>query len=381
MAGRFKVVLMQYRLLHYRVQLFEQLRASCDAHGIDLVLVHGQPTKTEAVRKDVGQLDWAIAVENKGFRLGGKDILWQPCPDAVKGADLIIFMQENRLLSNYPWLFGFGADKTRVAYWGHGRNFQSVVQTGLREKWKSWLLKKVDWWFAYTDMTRDIVEEVGYPSERITVLNNAIDNAGFVRDLAGVNDAEVMALRHSIGAQANSIVGLFCGSLYPEKRLDLLVEACARVVAERPEFRVVVIGDGPSRGVLADAEKQGWLTCVGAKRGHEKAAWFKAAQLYLNPGLVGLHVLDSFVAGTPMITTNDALHSPEVVYLQHDHNGLITQGNAQSYADAVLSLLNDPSYFARLQKNALASAEKYTLDEMVRRFTEGMVACLKQSRI
>ena len=38
------------------------------------------------------------------------------------------------------------------------------------------------------------------------------------------------------------------------------------------------------------------------KKGREKAAWFKLASVVLNPGLVGLHILDSFWAGVPMVT-------------------------------------------------------------------------------
>jgi glycosyltransferase involved in cell wall biosynthesis len=375
-----KVCIVQHRLLHYRTEFFQRLRSACSEFGIELILVHGQATATEASRKDTGYLAWAIEVNNRCWRFGGRDVLWQPLPKIVRDCELVVFMQESRLLSNYPWLFGLGPKKTRVAFWGHGRNFQSAAPEGWRERWKRRHLQAVDWWFAYTQISGDIVAETGFPPERITILNNAIDNSQFSADLAAVSDVEVDALRNSIGAAPGAPVGLYCGSLYPDKRLELLLEACERIVASLPNFKLVVVGDGPSRLVLEAAGAKPWLHWVGVKRGRDKAGWFRAAQLYLSPGAVGLHVLDSFVAGTPMVTTVDALHGPEIAYLSDGVNGLVTLGDAASYAGAVLALLQDPSRFAEIQRQAAQSAEQYTLDHMVERFRAGILACLNLPR-
>lgn len=381
MTQRPRVAIVQHRLLHYRLALFDRLRAACDRRGVELSLIHGQATATELTRNDTGQLTWATEVRNRSVRLGGRDLLWQPLPAWMRECQLVVLMQENRLLSNYPWLFGLGPRETRVAYWGHGRNFQSQATSGWREEWKRRNLNRVDWWFAYTQMSADIVTEAGFPPGRTTVLNNAIDNSQFEAELASVSDAEVAALRASIGAQASACVGLYCGSLYADKRLDLLVEACRRVHALRPEFRLVVIGDGPSRAVLESAMGEPWLHWQGVKRGREKAAWFRAVQLYLSPGAVGLHVLDSFVAGTPMLTTRDALHGPEIAYLDDGVNGVITEGDAASFAQAILALAGDAHRCEALRLNAAQSAGHYTLDAMVERFADGIAACVAAPRL
>jgi glycosyltransferase involved in cell wall biosynthesis len=376
-----QVAILQHRLLHYRLGLFEQLRAACTARDIELSLIHGDATPAEAVRKDTGQLPWATKVENRCWNVRGRDLLWQPFSHLVQQADAIVLMQESRLLSNYPYLFGWGPRNARIAYWGHGRNFQSEAPTGLRERWKQRMLTSVDWWFAYTDMTADIVRDAGFPDERITVLNNAIDNQGFEADLASVPEAEVQALRDSIGAVDGACVGLYCGSLYPDKRLDIMIEACEQVVARHPEFRLVIIGDGPSRPDLQRIMDKPWFHWAGMRRGREKAAWFRASQLFLNPGLVGLHILDSFVAGAPMITTRDAKHSPEVVYLEDGVNGVVTDGNARSFAEAVERLVVDVPRREALAAQARVAARSYTLDAMVQRFADGLAACVAAPRL
>lgn len=372
-----KVVIFQHRLLHYRLALFELLRESCAQRGIDLALVHGQATRRESVKKDEGFLPWAHKVENLVWEVGKRDIIWQPFPADLRDAQLVIIMQENRLLSNYTLLLKRMLDGPKVAYWGHGVNFQSDAPAGLRERWKGLLLTQVDWWFAYTNTTVGIVEQAGYPSNRITCLDNSIDNEGFQRDLAAVSEDRLNGLRREIGADSRSRIGLFCGSLYPEKRLDYMIAAADRIYAELPDFRLIVIGDGPSAGdIHTAAESRPWMKCVGARKGLEKAAYFRLASVIFNPGAVGLHVLDAFCSGIPMVTTVEARHGPEFAYLKEGQNSAITHGDSVNYARKIITLLSDSGEYERLCSGAKEDAKRYSLKNMVERFVEGMEKCL-----
>ena len=376
-----KVVILQHRLLHYRMGLFNELRKTCEARDINLHLAHGQPTKQEEKKRDVGTLPWADVVVNRYISIGSKDVLWQLFPAQHRDADLVIVMQENRLLSNYPWLFLRDLHKAKVAYWGHGRNFQTDRPTGFLEKWKKFLIGRVDWWFAYTNITKDILLSDGYPAERITVLDNAIDNERFVADLSSINDTNLAKLRSELGLQQDSHVGLFCGSLYPDKRLDYMVAAADKIQAALPDFHLLVIGDGPNVSLIKEAAvTRPWLHWLGVSKGIEKAGYFRLAHVIFNPGAVGLHILDSFCAGVPMVTTVDARHGPEIAYLEDGENGLVVQGDANDYANVIIGLLQNPSRYAQLQAAALASAQHYTLQNMVERFADGIERCLTMAR-
>jgi len=376
-----KVVVCQHRLLHYRLGLFERLREACASRGIDLHLVHGQASRRESAKKDEGSLPWAHKVENRFWELGARDLVWQPLPADLRDADLVVVMQENRILSNYPLLLSRLWSSRRIAYWGHGVNFQSDSPGGLREKWKQMMLRRVDWWFAYTETSADIVRHAGYPQERITCLDNAIDNEAFERDLASVTDAQLQAMRVEIDASVGAPVGLFCGSLYPDKRLNYMIAAADHIHAALPAFRLVVIGDGPSAGeIRATAETRPWLKWLGVRKGQEKAAWFRLADGVINPGAVGLHVLDSFCSGTPMMTTAESRHGPEIAYLHDGVNGLVVHGGSDGYADAVIALFSDRSRLVAIKQAALRDAKHYTLDNMVERFADGIERCVSMPK-
>lgn len=374
-----RVAILQHRLLHYRTQLFERLRSACQARGIELMLVHGQATPRESVKKDEGRLPWASVVKNKVVEVGERDILWQPLPAEAGDVDLLIVMQESRILSNYPLLLSRLWRKRKIAYWGHGKNFQSDAPAGLREVWKRFMLTRVDWWFAYTSMTVDLLTQAGFAHGRITQLDNAIDTVGFKRDLASWSQDDLKLARQELGIAEGAPVAVFCGSLYPDKLLGLMVEAADLIRAKHPGFTLLVIGDGPSMPEMATAAaSRPWMQLLGVRKGREKARYFLLGDVMLNPGLVGLHIVDAFCASLVMVTTSGARHSPEVAYLEHGRNGLMTGDSAESYAQAVLSLFNDRSKLNEMKAAAQADSERYTLDNMVQRFADGIAAALKQ---
>lgn len=376
-----KVTILQHRLLHYRLTLFERLRGACARNDIELNLVHGQASPQEELKKDTGAISWATPVRNRFLNVAGRDLLWQPFPEALRNSELVIVMQENRILSNYPLILQrYMRSSTKVAFWGHGCNFQSRAPHGLRETWKRALLTKVDWWFAYTELTAQMLKVAGFPESRTTVLNNAIDTKGFQQDLECVTEAMITELRSCLDLAEDAPLGLYCGSLYSDKRLEFLIDAADIIHREIPSFRLAIVGSGPSLAELLPLlSNRPWIVHLGVRRGVEKAACFKLANVILNPGAVGLHILDAFVSGVPLFTTTSALHGPEIVYLAHGINGYNLPPVVKEYADCVLACIKGPALATRLGKAGRDSANYFTLDSMVKRFSDGIIHCLARS--
>lgn len=374
------VVLFQYRMFHYRKELVQLLRDKLAAAGVNLELVYGQAFGKEVLKKDEAVLDWGHKVHNVYFPIKEKkDLCWQPLPKAVKRPDMVIFMQENRLLANYYWILQSKFGRTRTAFWGHGQDFQSRAPGGLRERWKQAMITSVDWWFAYTSITLDVLERSGFAQDRTTLLNNSIDTEGFRREAQAVSAEQVAALQAQFGIAGGAPVGLFCGSIYPDKKPEFMIAVADLIHRRHPDFHFVVIGEGQSAPVMREAAlSRPWMHCVGAKRGVEKAALFRLASFVINPGSVGLHVLDAFALSLPMLTTRTALHGPEIAYLEHGKTGFVTDEDVQAYAQCALSLIGDPAYAAAVRDNCYQASLEYTVERMASRFAEGIVRCLRE---
>jgi glycosyltransferase involved in cell wall biosynthesis len=94
------------------------------------------------------------------------------------------------------------------------------------------------------------------------------------------------------------------------------------------------------------------------------------------PAWVGLSILDGFAASLPVVSADFRNHSPEIAYLAHGFNGLMTVAEPEAYAMALLSLRNDPDRRAAMSLVAAESGRRYSLDQMVERFAEGVGTAL-----
>lgn len=368
-----RALIVQRRMTHYRVALFELMRARLEREGVELVVLSGDPTAAEASKKDGGELGWSRHLRTR-YWLDGR-LCWQPFGSFLHPGDLVVVTQENRLLYNH-WLVLRPGRDFKLAFWGHGRNFQSSAPAGLRERFKAWTARRVDWWFAYTSLSRQAICAAGFPAQRVTLLNNSIDTRVLRRERDAVTPGSTAALRAQLRLQGCKVAA-FIGALTEEKRLDFLVQACSEVHARMPNFRLLVIGDGPRRAFVEDAARHHpWLVWTGALAGERKACHLALAELMLMPGAVGLAILDAFVFGLPLLTTDCGNHGPEIAYLQDGHNGLMLGDAPPDYAQALHGLLQDPQRVRALSEGARASADTFSLEAMAENFSRGVLVAL-----
>lgn len=368
------VTIVQRRLPHYRVALFECLRSQLAGDNCRLRLLHGDPTPQEALKNDSGTVAWAEHLPTH-YAMDGR-ICWQPFMSAAAGSDLIIITQENKLLANLPALVSVRR-RTRLAFWGHGRNMQAERPDSLAERFKRWTTRRVDWWFAYTELSAHIVQADGFPPDRITVLNNSIDTAALRADVQRAASLPRSQLREELGLNTGP-VALFIGSLYAEKRIAFLLEAAQELGRRVPGFQLALAGEGPDRELVEAAVQSGApVRYFGGVRGVRKAQLLAAADVMLNPGLVGLGILDAFVAGLPLLTTDCGLHSPEISYLDSGRNGIMTPDRGEDYWTAAAEVLRNGDLRRSLSDGAIRSGHDYSVERMAERFAVGVRRCIE----
>ena len=368
-----RVLVVQRRMPHYRIAFFEALRTALEADGIALTLAVGVPTQAEQAKHDEAQLEGAVRLSTR-YAMGGR-ICWLPFK--TKGFDLVIVSQENRFLYHLwalrPWR------QFRVAMMGHGANL-AAARCAPPEIFKRWVTRRADWWFAYTELSRDVLQRAGCPIERITVFNNAIDTRSVRRQCAEVSELEVAQLRNDLSARAGK-TAVFIGSLYAQKQLDFLIEAANEIHARVPDFVLVIAGDGPDRAIVQSAaQRHAWVKWAGPVRGHAKAVLMSAADVMLMPHAMGLSILDGFAAGLPICATSAPGHGPELHYLRAGANGLQTDPEVATYAQAVSALLCDPDRLSAFKRAAIDTADELSLEDMTKRFAVGIREALDAPR-
>jgi len=375
-----KVTIIQRVLPHYRIPLYQLIDKLLKTNGIEFQLIYGQEYPgTIPKTVDISE-KWAQKIDNRYINVLGKQLVWQPCLKYIKGSDLVIFEQANFLLVNY-WLLlkrKLGIS-TKLAFWGHGKNMQAISYQSFSEKLKKRMINQVDWWFAYTELTTGVIQQAGFPLEKITVLQNAVDTTSLKTAISEISVPSVDELRSEYYFSSHSIA-LYCGGMYENKKLGFLIESCLQIKQSIPEFQLLLIGDGPEQYKVEQAAKQyEWVHYLGPKFGVDRATYFKLADVFLMPGLLGLAILDSFVAELPLFTTDIPIHSPEIAYLNDGENGFMSSFSMDDYAKFVISyLLADGETKNKIKAACLASAEEYTLENMANSFVGGIKQSLTE---
>jgi glycosyltransferase involved in cell wall biosynthesis len=371
-----QVAIVCKHLPHYRVSFFDGLRGALAQKSIDLQLLYGKSSSVP--KRDEVDLDWAQPVTNRYFGVGRLSLCWQRLPDWIYNSDLIVLMQHNKILSNHVVLAKAKTKGRKIAFWDHGLNLQAPRHS-IGNIIKQSYTTSAFWWFAYTEAVKKRVAQLGFPEERITVVQNAIDTSFLRAQAEHIDDTSLKRLRVALGI-GDGPVGLFCGGMYAEKRLLFLIKACESIRNHLPKFEMLFIGAGPDSHLVSDAvRKCKWLHYLGPKFGSDVIPYMKLADVFLMPGLVGLGVLDAFALEKPFITTAYRYHSPEIEYVQNGDNGIITANSLEAFVEGVINVLKSEDLRKRIQLGCRKAAAKYTVESMISNYVGGIETALTTS--
>ena len=213
------------------------------------------------------------------------------------------------------------------------------------------------------DRTR-MVELERIPARKIRVIRNGIPPLEPPRS----------DLRAELGLSTRTpLVGTLT-VLRPEKGLDVLVEAAARLVPRMPQLRVVIAGVGPDEARVRDAIRASSLErnvlLIGFRT--DVAAVLDALDVVVfSSDREGspLAVIESMAAGKAIVAT--AVAGISELLLHEQHALLVPPRDSEALADAVACLLRDRALAADLGTRARERQRaRFDVDSTVQAFED-----------
>lgn len=266
------------------------------------------------------------------------------------------------------FLFHANGAARLAAPWAGGPWVVGGIRVAEREKaWHRWL----DRWTSRLAAGSVCVSEgvrkfsrevVGLPGDRLVVIPNGVD-------AATIDQAEPVA-RESIAVDEGSHLALFVGRLTRQKGVEVLLEAAAEVAAERGDWNLAIVGDGPGREELeargsACANLAARIRWLG--RRSDVPGLLKAADVLVLPsfweGMPNV-VLEAMAARRAVVGT-DVEGTSELV-VPGQTGWLVPAGDPRTLARALKEAAGDPDRVRRFGEAGRARVvENYSPERVV----------------
>lgn len=187
------------------------------------------------------------------------------------------------------------------------------------------------------------------------------------------------SLRESWGVRGDDLVVTHVGRLAPEKNLDLLMEAFAVIRIERPEARLVLVGDGPARQAL-EAQKPKHVLFAGMRSGDDLAHHYASADMFLFPSTTetfGNVTAEALASGLPVVAFDYAA-AAELV--RHGENGMLASlDEPRSFIHGAV-VAAERTALARLRAAAAPSIQHLDWEITVERLLDKLDAAIRCHR-
>jgi glycosyltransferase involved in cell wall biosynthesis len=199
-----------------------------------------------------------------------------------------------------------------------------------------------------------LVRDYRFPASKTITIPNGVSVSKFVP-----SESARAAVRGRLGLGADEFVLVCAARLSEVKRIDILLQAMARVLRDGVPCKCVIVGDGPLRDQLREQAREMGLSSHVFFEGFREDVrpYLQAGSAFaLTSRAEGLPlaILEAMACGLPCVVTDVGGNSEAI---SHRVNGLVVpSGSVDAVAEAISYLATHPQECARMSKMARVRA-------------------------
>ena len=237
----------------------------------------------------------------------------------------------------------------------HGTTNQGSLRYRATRGLETRAIQRADHVFTICEGLRADIVARGVASNKVTVIPNAVNVDSF--SLASPPNP---ALQAKLGLTGCTVVG-FIGSFYAYEGLDLLIAALPALIQARPDVKLLLVGGGSQEATLRQqAEQLGVADKVvfaGRVPHQEVTRYYDLITVLAYPRhpmrltelVTPLKPLEAMAQGQLFVASDVGGHKE---LIEHNKTGLLFKaGSAESLAESLLGLLNNPALWPLLRTN------------------------------
>ncbi len=189
--------------------------------------------------------------------------------------------------------------------------------------------------------------------------------------------------RKKLGLKPDAPILLSVGRIDPEKGLDFLIDAFARLADRIPEAHLVFAGDGSARKKLeehaATKKVNDHIHFLGMVNREELPDLLHDATIFLSASTTEVHpisVIEAIASGLPLVAVQDEAFEDMIV---ENENGHLTPLDVGAFSDRLVKLLSNPEKLVRYGKRSTELSEKFSIDGQVRALEDLYIEAILQN--
>lgn len=164
------------------------------------------------------------------------------------------------------------------------------------------------------------------------------------------------------------------GRYYQEKGFDLLLESWAKIYKSHPDWRLEIFGDGDKAMYEEIRDKLGIPASCCKLNGRTNAI----EQEYVNSSIFvcssrfegfGMVLVEAMACGLGVVSF-DCPWGPSSILANGEDGILVENGNTDSLAEAIKSLMDDSDKLNTLAKNAIVNVRRFQMDKIAYQWKE-----------
>jgi glycosyltransferase involved in cell wall biosynthesis len=256
-----------------------------------------------------------------------------------------------RFTGDSVWESEFNKGNTN-SYITDFQNEKHDILTRIKIWRRNFILKTAKKIITDCEFLKNLVSSFGINSEKITVINNAVDQNFEIDSKNGNNNILTMA------------------RLVPWKGIDTLIKIMPEVIKQIPEAKLVIAGDGPQMNELKKLVDDLNLTDSIQLLGkiidkNEKQKLYNSSSIFvLNTFYEGMSnvITEAMAQGLPIVATRSGGNQE---FTGDDNGILVDYNNTQQITQAVIELLTNQNKSKELGEKSKEKSSKYSWDLLV----------------